>query len=462
MDHAMVIAVVLIDSLRPDHLGCYGYRKQTSPNIDRIAQGALLFENAFSQSNWTYPSVYSIISGRYPSGLNLSWFNQKIHDDFKTFPDVLAENGFNTAVFASFEFLANPGGFGSHFQSQSHLQLDDKTLPQLMDWVKNNKKSFLFWHIGEYVHEPFFADKKDVNAFLDKDILDYDPHPAVKALTSPLDGPTQSEGEISTLRTIIGDINNRFVNLGPKDIAYMLACYDAGIHKVDSIIGQFHAQLQERLKNENEEYLFFLIADHGQGFLEHGIFGHGQGLYDEMIRVPMIVDYSGKYIGTISQMSELLDISPTIMEIAGLDGAFRQDGHSLLTEKIRIANFQKTEIISEGYPLICIRDEHHKLITSYFSFMKTGDICRKLCDKSKTKSNLRNLKACVMWDKLFDISNDAKEEGNLRWKKRDVHKRLKDRLIRFMETSGTTNLMPSEVSLEAELLSKRLRDLGYL
>jgi hypothetical protein len=67
-----------------------------------------------------------------------------------------------------------------------------------------------------------------------------------------------------------------------------------------------------------------------------------------------------------------------------------------------------------------------------------------------------------MWDKLFDISNDAKEEGNLRWKKRDVHKQLKNRLIRFMETRGITNLMPAEVNLEDELLKKRLRDLGYL
>jgi len=454
----MAIAIVLVDSLRADHLGCYGYRKQTSPNIDRIAKGALLFENAFSQSNWTYPSLYSIISGRYPSGLNLSWFNQKIHDDFRTFPDVLAENGYNTAIFSSFEFLANTWAFGSHFQSQSHLLLDEKTLPHLRDWVKNNKKSFLFWHIGEYVHEPFFADQKDVNAFLDKDLLDYDPHPAVKALTLPFDRPTQAEDKTHILRTIIGDINKRLVNLSPKDIAYMLACYDAGIHKVDSIIGQFHGML----RNENEEYLFFLIADHGQGFLEHGIFGHGQGLYDEMIRVPMIMDYSGKYNGTLSHMAELLDISPTIMEIAGLDGAFKQDGYSLLTEKVHGNNFPKKEIISEGYPSICIRDEHHKLITSYFSLMKTSDICCKLCDKSKTKSNLRNIKTAVMWDKLFDISNDAKEEGNLRWKKRDVHKQLKNRLIRFMETRGITNLMPAEVNLEDELLKKRLRDLGYL
>lgn len=455
----MNIILIVIDSLRADHLACYGYPKGTSPNIDIIAKQSLLFENAFAQCNWTYPSLYSVISGRYPSVLQLEWVHQQINKDFITLPEILSNKGYNTAIFSNFEFLICPGTFGSHFQERRHLSLDGKTPSFLRNWISQYHNSFIFFHIGEYTHEPFFVDREYVNEFIDddfekKDIASSD---IIKALTSKI--ATESKGNTHKLRKLIGKINRKLIRLTQSELTYILACYDAGILYIDNIIGEIYRMIRE----ENKEYLFILTADHGQAFLEHNIFGHGLGLYDEVVRVPLMVDFSNKHNLKISEPVELIDIFPTVMDILGFETKFELNGWSLFSLLRNIEYPNNRRVISEGHPYISIRSNNYKLITNYYRLLAYHEIYKKLfIKKSKTHSLKRNIQAFLSSDKLYNIEKDRMEKINLRWKEIDIYKGLKTELKDFMEVSIRTSLPPVNVNMEEEIIKKQLSDLGYL
>ena len=159
----MEIVIFIVDFLRAANLGCYGYDKNTSPNIDTIASKNVLFKNATAQSNWTYPSLYSLLSGKYPSKLNISSFGQKINRSLKVLPEFLSEKGFHTAIFSCFKHLIDALTFGSHFDEAVYTKLNDNAVDIFRKWVNSKKDSFLLFHIGEYTHEPHCAEKKNMS-----------------------------------------------------------------------------------------------------------------------------------------------------------------------------------------------------------------------------------------------------------------------------------------------------------
>jgi arylsulfatase A-like enzyme len=445
----MNIILVLIDALRADHLSCYGYPKRTSPNIDSIAKRGVLFENAVSPSNWTLPSIYSIITGKYPSTLKIAWWDQKISERFTVFPEVLAEHGYHTGLFTPFKALLNPQSFCSHFKETRQVKVQDNIPLIVKDWVDRHDDSFLFLHVGEYVHEPYFAERKYVSLFLDESI---DPE---KMLASPtVDSLTSRSSAFKNIRKLIAMLNTRRIRLTRDQMKYLLAAYDAGIFTVDDIVGRMHEAVRERGK----DYFFIISADHGQAFMEHGVFGHGLTLYDELIHVPLIFDLNGGRSCRIPDAVQLMDLCPTILDLLEIP---RQDGFNCrsLLPLLDGGSFPGRGCIAESYPFISLRKSDCKLITKHTKLANRDEIFNPVASSWKKRLLTRFLH--YLPDKLYHLDTDPGERKNMA---RKDPKRYRALLAEVNEISKNFNVdshLPVEVGIDEEI-KKQLVDLGYM
>ncbi len=448
----MNICILIVDCLRADHLGCYGYHKNTSPNIDAIAGGSVMFEHAYAQSNWTAPSFYSMIAGKYPPGLMITWLDQKINSDFVVLPEYLAKKGYLTGLFTPFKMLLNPKAFSSHFNETKEFMLDERALSEFRKWIRKDKNSFLFFHTAEYVHEPYFANKKTVSMFFDESSWNPYDSELVDIFTSR-----------NTPRTSISDISRK-INLRLKrpsknEIKYLMACYDAGIYKVDRFAGDIHRTLQE----ESEDYLFILMADHGQAFLEHNYFGHGMGIYNELLHVPLIIDYNNSGVGfKVSETVQLMDIFPTIMELLEDEHDFKLDGQSF-APAIKGEKLSSDRIaFADGSPDICVIKNNYKLITSYLNYLNYKTYLRFVeSDRGIRIRDRLGLITRFRREKLFDLIKDRGETKNITRGKKEVHKNLRSEIRKILVNAIIDMRHPEKAPIDEDI-KNQLKDLGYL
>ena len=453
----MKIVIFIVDSLRAANMGCYGYGKNTSPYMDAIAGENILFKNAIPQSNWTYPSLYSMISGKYPSKIDMTFFDLKINESLKVLPEFLSEKGFHTTLFSYFRNLVNTAAFGSHFDETAYVELNDNAVNMFRKWAEKKGDSFLIFHIGEYTHEPYFAEKEYVRKFLDRNIDPEDPEVLNKTVKLLTDRETETSD--NTIHDINRGINLHRLRLNEKQLKYLIAAYDAGIYRIDGYIGKMH----EIIKNTEPDRLFILTADHGQAFMEHGFFGHGLHLYDEVGRVPLICDINGEFNTIVTAPVQLLDIYSTLAEFLKLQPPHRLDGRSLLPGITGLENPEHCAI-SEGYPFISIRKGKYKLISSFLKFQRRMEVLKTIATSVKNGSKrqiLYNLYAYLTFDKLYDIENDPQERQNLRFRKRQIYKMLREQLSSHINETKNEKFPPQGIEL-AEDIKKQLENLGYM
>lgn len=446
----MNICILIIDCLRADHLGCYGYHKNTSPNIDSIAGQSVLFENAYAQSNWTAPSFYSMIAGKYPSTLMISWLDQKIHRDFVVLPEYLAEKGYLTGIFTPFKMLLNPNAFSSHFTEAKELSLNEKALPEFREWIKKDKNSFLFFHTAEYVHEPYYADKQSVQMFLDNAISVPDNSKIVEILTS-------KHTKKTSIMDISRKINTHLKFPSKNEIKYLMACYDAGIYHIDRFVSDIHKVLQE----ESDDYLFMLIADHGQAFMEHNYIGHGMGLHNEVLHVPLIVDYNNSGNCKVSETVQLMDIFPTIMDLMEYETDFKLDGQSF-APALKGQKLNNNRIaFADGPPNICVIKNNYKLLTTYLKYWDFKTYSKLFQSRGIRKRDLLGLITKLGREKLFNLRKDSGETKNICWQEKEIHKQLRAEIKSVLDDVLLEMRQPEEAPIDEDI-KKQLEDLGYL
>lgn len=450
----MHICIIIVDSLRADHLGCYGYGKETSPHIDEISRKSILFESAITQSNWTLPSLYALISGRYPMVFNISWFDQTINKKFTVLPELLEKTGYYTAIFSNFEILLNPASFAGYFKERGFVELKDNALRIYRKFIGKQKNSLLLFHIGEYVHEPFKAERKYVQHFLD------DPETEIHSETIRTLTTISSE---DNLRKLMGKINKRLIRINRKELRYLLASYDAGIFCVDKYVGELYSICREM----SDDYLFIITADHGQAFLEHSTFGHGVSLYNEVVNVPLILDHNNSLHAKISPPVQHIDLFPTLIDLLGYKRDFDLDGQTylpLLQGGDANAALEDRIAVSEGYPYVMIRDKNYKLISSYSKFLDSTFVRTYFNSHGRTRSLKKDMIGTLMRylpDRLYDMKMDNSESTNVWRKRKDSYRALKLKLDRIVTKAMEDRLPPDMVNLDNEIMNQ-LKMLGYL
>ncbi len=340
-DPVKKVLLIVVDTLRADHVGCYGYPLATSPTIDELSKESVMYRYAFSPGSYTVPVHASIFTGKIPSNHSL-WFYQgkgQLNRDREiTLAEILKQEGYQTAAFVSSYVMRRDWGLDAGFdiyddrmtthesnRPEEPIRDGKETNQILLRYLeeKRPEKFFFFVHYFD-VHGPYV--KNLVKNVFHPD--QYGSHPIL--LNRVRNGSAGGIPEYQLLRVeknAKGDIVQY-----ERDARIYMAQYDAGIRYADEVI----AQLLDRLKGLGiyEDTMIILTSDHGEALGENGVyFFHGLTVSVEQIRIPLMIKYPGSRLkGQVSEVPvSSVDIMPTILESCGIDMArFRFDGYSLL------------------------------------------------------------------------------------------------------------------------------------
>jgi arylsulfatase A-like enzyme len=420
------VIVILIDALRPDHLGCYGYSRPTSPNIDKIAKDGMVFENAFAQSNCTHLSVGSILTSQFPLDVKeakLGYYPQK--EGVTTLMEKLAAGGYKTGLFALNPLIhwdyKYDAGCDSYFAPKTggDTGLSDFALNWMRDYRRN--RFFAYIHFMT-VHSPYAPPSHYSAPFLPNDYLPADP--------DVRDG--MQERPLVVLEKMKQGYKDR-----EKDIEYLKGLYDGDITWMDALIGSFVGQLKQMDLYDNT--VLIIIADHGEAFLEHGELMHGRQLYDEAIRVPLIVKLPSSFerkAERVDSLVRLVDVYPTILDLAELPIPAGIQGKSLLSSG------------SDGDRLVYAEGS--------VDFPDVGMATAVTRDWKYIK-NTRN-----RGDELYNLAADPKEHHNLIAARPDKAVELQQQMqdmLRHRKTLKKPRKNERQLDKKTE---EKLRSLGYV
>ncbi len=296
-DNRPDILLIVIDTLAADHMSCYGYHRDTSPSMDSLAASGRIWLNMQAQAPWTLPAMASILTG-----LTVKTHGCRHYDDasygldprLPTLATILLEDGYRTAAFVNINYLGEAYGMSKDFE---HFRIDDEGHGRARATVD----SLFAWLDGENYDEPFF-----VFFHLFDPHLPYDPPEGFDTCFEP--GGTSGITEWK---------QNALGEWYPLQAPHLLNLYDGEIKWIDSQLGRLFAGLRER--NLTDNLLIILTADHGEEFLQHGDWGHGNNLYQHALHVPLIMTGPGIHEGTAdSGIAGQMDILPTILTFAGV------------------------------------------------------------------------------------------------------------------------------------------------
>jgi arylsulfatase A-like enzyme len=308
--------LISIDTLRADHLGVYGYHRDTTPNIDRFARGAVLFADPVAPAPQTLASHASIFTSLLPSHHGaLGNFKFKLADDAVTMAEILADNGYATVSFNDGGLLDADFGCGQGFSlydSTSKKSPFAGRVAPARKWLarKLEEPFFLFLHSYE-VHTPLKPEPRYLSLFE----TDYE---------GPLPGHF---GGVVLRRFRDGEFEADQANLD-----HIVALYDATIRSMDDSFQELIEALEER--GLYDRAMIILTSDHGEEYGERGrVAVHGPTLYDEVIRVPLIIKFPhDRYASTVvEQQVRLIDILPTMLELIEVEPLPHFEGTSLVS-----------------------------------------------------------------------------------------------------------------------------------
>lgn len=287
------VVLVSVDTLRADHVGAYGYARPTTPEIDRVAERAVVFENAIAQSSWTRPAHMSIFTGLHPRehGYLALADRLRLPEKVPTLASVLRERGYATGAFAGGMNVGKVYGFDRGFDVYRSNGKDFRdNYEEARFWLgeRGGERFFLFFH-GYDAHTPYSSDPADREALgLARDDL-----------AKNLRKTCREEG-------------------GPERILPFVDSYDAAIHRADRYVGKLLGELS-RL-GIAERTVVIVTSDHGEEFLEHGGCFHIATLYREVLHVPLVVAAPGLAPRRVARLVPAsVGIAPTVMDLLGID-----------------------------------------------------------------------------------------------------------------------------------------------
>jgi arylsulfatase A-like enzyme len=335
------IILISIDSLRPDHLGCYGYGRSTSPTIDRLAREGALFETAVSSTSWTLPAHAALFTS-LPDRVHGCMDDLKWLDGTRTtLAEALKAAGYRTAGFFSGPYLHPCFGFSQGFESYHDCTSYSRRSVDLIksDKLFNNQIGQISMDIMNLSHEDITNPivLADVKSWLEKrpggpfflfihlwDVhYDYVAPPPYDTMFDPgYKGPVNGRDVLKLYR--------KPADWTDADVEHLKALYDAEIRFADDTIGQILSELERH--GLKEKSILAVTSDHGEAFYEHGLQGHRWTLYEEELRIPLILRYPRSIPAgpRLKYPASIIDIAPTILDLAGLPPLSHAMGLSLV------------------------------------------------------------------------------------------------------------------------------------
>lgn len=439
------VIIVSLDTLRHDHLSCYGYPKETSPNMDLLARDSVMYLNAYAPSPWTLPSHLSLMTSLNTVNHQVYYGNQKLESSIMTLADFLRTKGYFTSAFTGGGFVSGIFGFSKGFDSyntQGQIVAPDSAsliCKTALDWIERNKDKnfFLFLHTYQ-IHSPYYSPSPYNELFLNKNAK-------------------LKKVDMGKLRTAH---ENRFKPL-PEDLRQnIIALYDGEIRYTDE---HFVKPLIDKLK-ELDLYgktMIILTSDHGEEFYEHNAWTHNHAVYDEVIKIPLIIKFfNSKHSGEkVYKFARLIDIMPTILEELQIDHSdYFLEGESLVdlvldnkkserkNERIFISDLASNIENNHIPKKVTINQGQYKIIIN--ELYSASDISYFFSSPPKLEEI-----------EVYDLEKDPGEKKNLAYEKPDLAERLsKFMMIHYKQRRKGRS---KEVKIDEEI-RKQLRALGYI
>ncbi len=437
--HLQGAILFLLDTVRADHLSCYGHTRPTSPAIARLAEQGVLFEQVVSAAPWTLPSVRTSLSAR---GVDrASTPDNKLS---ASVAESIRRAGYTTAAITEGGFVSKTFGFDlgfdEYFEEEGAVQLvrpDKPHDPNAKGGIARTFERAKGW-IAKHRGDRFFLL-----------VHTYEPHAPHDRATFTPGLPPSHFGEIFTIET--GELLRAGrIPFDAADLTYLAALYDGGIHEADKRVGElldFLGQIGLR-----DRMLIAVTSDHGEELGDHywALSGnHGHSLHDELLLVPLVLyNPSEAYpVRRVRSQVRTIDVLPTIAEILGARLDFSADGASLLpvlrgaeTEG-RIAYGGRTKY---GPRQIFVRHRGYKYIA--------------VTDPGEGREPVLPPPPPVQ---LYDLAGDPHERTNLADSRRDIIREM-ERFVAAMRAAGAepeTTPLPEQMDPETR---ERLRSLGYV
>ena len=324
------ILLYVVDALRPDGLGCYGNKEVDTKAINDLADDGVLFENAFAQSSWTRPSMATILTGLYPGAHSVLGRQHRLAQNLTLLPEILHEHGYRTGFITTNPNVGSFFGFDQGWDTLQELYerrdegrvrstelitRSDAVTAAAIDWIDD-------------APQPFFLV-----------ILTVDPH-------WPYRPPEHFD---------------RYTHEASDERERTKGLYHGEVAANDDAFGRLLAHLHDR--NLYDEMVIVFTSDHGEEFWEHGERGHGRTLYEESIRIPLVIRHSGSMAGgqRVDRAVQSVDITPTLLTLVGLPIPSPMDGQPIVTTATETtAVFSR--LLHDNQNLAAIRDYPWKLI----------------------------------------------------------------------------------------------------
>jgi len=311
------VMIVAVDTLRPDHLSCYGYSRATSPNLDMLARQSVRCQYALSQAPWTLPSFSTVFTSLYPSQHGAIDVNSRMRTSFPTLASILKSKGYATGAIVNAPALKpayrTSRGFDFYDMTPQTGRIADGTTRDALKWIDSvrDRPFFIFVHYFD-PHLP------------------YSPPPPYDTLyDSAYTGRIGRSFNLEGFSLVRDSMFVQMKRLSDADWKHIVALYDGEIAFTDSCIGVLLRGLEERHLRSNTLIVF--LSDHGEEFFEHGGFEHGHTLYDDLLWVPLMFSMPGVLPEgkVVKDQVRLLDVAPTILDLIGIEKPPHFEGVSL-------------------------------------------------------------------------------------------------------------------------------------
>ena len=400
------VVIVLLDAVRADHLPLYGYARDTAPFLTSLAPRSVVFDRAYSSSGWTSPATASLFTSLHPFQHGVIWNIRRMRESrFRVSrvpdePETIAE-ALKKAGYATFAVSDNPsasalGGFEAGFDrfesaSDGSATAVNRRVKQWRTELTGDRPYFLYLHYMD-AHEPYLPQGRAFDEFM-------------------------KDGRPNPRRDFV-------------------AAYDSEIRLLDSKVQGLFESLGWK-----EGTIVIVTSDHGEGFHDHGLVGHANSLYDELMRVPLIV-YSGGggfTPGRISVPVGHVDVLPTLRELAGLPPDPRNVGWSLVP-LLRAGQWERGE---------------RPLLAHLVEFDEKHEVRAVVLGRYKLVERRPGRAA------LFDLEADPGESRDLAERHPEIVARLRDAYERTEAGSTRYGQDGRETQLTPEAVEK-LRALGYV
>lgn len=439
--HSQII-LISIDTLRADHLGVYGYKRETSPNIDSLAAESAMFANVYASSPWTLSSHVSILTALNSVNHQVYQDNEKMDPDLVTVAEMLRVNDYYCSAFTGGGFVSSvfgfADGFDSYYERTDEVLLDKAAELNFRDvarWIDSNKNKNYFLFIHTYqLHDPHACPAPYKTMFLSEN----------------------SKWSHINLNGYLGGKNSIFKELPEDERQNIIDLYDAEIRYTDEkLIGPLVQKLKDMALYDQTMIIF--TSDHGEEFYDHGGWGHGHSLYDESLKVPLLIKFpESKFMGSkVENIVSLVDVVPTILDEMGINSSrYELDGKSLIPILEGKDKKDRTFLSDVGENILNMHLPQ-KIATNEG---KTKLILNKTI-RSENKGFFRFPPPSPKAVELFDLSSDPFEYSNIVDKKSSLANRILDRIEEIYKRAKRKK---SGQAILDEELKKQLRALGYI